>query len=319
MTSMTTLYCRQDVRDFLDMVNAAPGPSLEQGTPERAREMASQAISFGELPVGKIAVMRDLEIPAADGRQIAARLFDARSERAAGPLVLFFHGGGFVLGDIAAYTPACAEIARTLDLPVLSVEYSLAPERPWPCAPDDCETVARWAAASPAALGRGVDSLVTIGDSAGGGLAIVTSIALRDAPADVPVIAQCAIYPAVDLSKTYPSVELLASGYLLTAPMLQWYNLLYAAQRDHWRASPILADHAGLPPTLILGASLDPLIDQARAYAAASVLAGVPTVYREAAGNIHGFLNLRRAIPSSVGDVDGLLVALNAMIAEARA
>jgi acetyl esterase len=201
---------------------------------------------------------------------------------------------------------------------VLSVEYSLAPERPWPCAPDDCETAARWAAAAPASLGLEIDSLVVMGDSAGGGLAIVTSLALRDAPADVPVIVQCAIYPAVDLSKTYASTELLAEGYLLTAPMLHWYNLLYAAQRDHWRASPILADHAGLPPTLILGASLDPLIDQSRAYAAASVLAGVPTVYREAAGNIHGFLNLRRAIPSSVRDVDGLLVALNSMIAEAR-
>ena len=316
---MTTPYCRQDVRDFLDMVNAAPGPGLHEGTPERARELASQAIGFGELPVGEIAVMRDLDIPAAGGRQIAARLFDARAERPAGPLVLFFHGGGFVLGDIPAYTPACAEIARTLDLPVLSVEYSLAPERPWPCAPDDCEIAARWAAAGPAALGREIDSLVTIGDSAGGGLAIITSIALRDLPAEKPIIAQCAIYPAVDLSKTYPSVDRLAEGYLLTAPMLQWYNLLYAAQRDHWRASPILADLAGLPPTLILGASLDPLIDQSRAYAAASVLAGVPTAYREAAGTIHGFLNLRRAIPSSVKDVDGLLVALNAMIAEARA
>lgn len=316
---MAIPYCRQDVRDFLDMVNAAPGPGLHEGTPQRAREMASQAIGFGELPVGEIAVIRDLEIPAADGRRIPARLFDARGERAPGPLVLFFHGGGFVLGDIAAYTPACAEIARRLDLPVLSIDYSLAPERPWPCAPDDCERAARWAAASPDALGLTIDGLVTMGDSAGGGLAIVTSLALRDAPAAAPVIAQCAIYPAVDLSRTYPSVERLAAGYLLTAPMLQWYNLLYAAQRDHWRASPILADLAGLPPTLILGASLDPLIDQARAYAAASVLAGVPTAYREAAGTIHGFLNLRRAIPSSVQDVDGLLVALNAMIAEARA
>ena len=171
----------------------------------------------------------------------------------------------------------------------------------------------------PAELGREIDSLVTMGDSAGGGLAIVTSLALRDKPAEAPVIAQCAIYPAVDLSKTYRSVEMLATGYLLTASMLQWYNLLYAAQRDHWRASPIRADLAGLPPTLVLGASLDPLIDQGRAYAAASVLAGVPTVYREAAGNIHGFLNLRLAIPSSVKDVDGLLIAFNAMIAEARA
>jgi acetyl esterase len=311
-------YCRPDVRDFLDMVNAAPGPGLHEGTPERAREIASQAIGFGELPVGEIAVMRDLEIPAPEGRAIPARLFDARETRDAGPLVLFFHGGGFVLGDIAAYTPACAEIARRLDLPVLSVEYSLAPERPWPCAPDDCERAAHWAAIGPAPLGLAVDALVLIGDSAGGGLAITTALALRDAPAQVPVIAQCAIYPAVDLSMVYPSTETLAEGYLLTAPMLEWYNKLYAAERRHWRASPLLADQAGLPPTMVVGASLDPLIDQSRAYAARTIAAGVPTVYREATGNLHGFLNLRRAIPSSVEDVTGMLTAFGGMIAEAR-
>ena len=315
---MATPYCRQDVRDFLDMVNAAPGPGLHEGTPEQARKIASDAIGFGELPVGEIAVMRDLAIPAPHGREIAARLFDARTARPAGPLVLFYHGGGFVLGDIAAYTPACAEFARRLDLPVLSVDYSLAPERPWPAAPDDCETAARWAAASPSAIGLQVDGLVTMGDSAGGALAITTTIALREAPAAVPVIAQCAIYPAVDLATTYLSTIALAEGYLLTAPMLHWYNKLYAAERGHWRASPLLADQAGLPPTMIVGASLDPLIDQSRAYAAATIAAGVPTIYREAAGNIHGFLNLRQAIPSSVGDVTGLLTALDAMIAEAR-
>ncbi len=315
---MATPYCRPDVRDFLDMVNAAPGPGLHEGTPERARAIASQAIGFGELPVGEITVMRDFVIPAPDGREVAARLFDARETRPAGPLVLFFHGGGFVLGDIAAYTPACAEIARRLDLPVLSVEYSLAPERPWPCAPDDCETAARWASANPSALGRDIDALVMMGDSAGGALAITTTIALRETPAELPVIAQCAIYPAVDLSATYPSTIALAAGYLLTAPMLHWYNKLYAAERGHWRASPLLADQAGLPATMVVGASLDPLIDQSRAYAAAAIAAGVPVIYREAAGNIHGFLNLRRAIPSSVRDVDGLLVALSSMIAEAR-
>src|SRR5258708_1991111 len=135
---MAAPFCRPDVRAFLDMVNAAPGPGLHEGTPEQARKIASDAIGFGELPVGEIAVMRDLVIAAPDGRQIAARLFDSRISRPVGPLVLFFHGGGFVLGDIAAYTPACAEIARTLDLPVLSVDYSLAPERPWPPSPPDC-------------------------------------------------------------------------------------------------------------------------------------------------------------------------------------
>jgi acetyl esterase len=316
---MAAPYCRPDVQDFLDMVNATPDPGLHEGTLARARQIASDAIGFGELPVGEIAVMRDLVVPGPDGREIPVRLFDARISRPAGPLVLFFHGGGFVLGDIAAYTPACAEIARGLDLPVLSVEYSLAPERPWPAAPDDCEAAARWAATSPSALGLQIDGLIAMGDSAGGALALTTAIALRDEPAAMPVLAQCAIYPAVDLSATYPSTIALAEGYLLTAPMLHWYNTLYAADRGHWRASPLLADQAGLPPTMIVGASLDPLIDQSRAYASATIAAGVPTVYREATGNLHGFLNLRRAIPSSAGDVTGMLKALDAMIAEVRA
>jgi acetyl esterase len=315
---MSTHYCRPDVRAFLAMINAAPGPALHEGTPEQARASTREALPLVELPVGDIAVIRDLTISAPDGHGIPARLFDSRPVRDTGPLVLFFHGGGFVLGDLDGYAPICAEIARALDLPVLSVDYGLAPERPWPAAPDDCDAAARWAATSPHELGLDVDSLVTMGDSAGGALAITTSLGLRDAPADVPVIVQCLIYPAVDLSKTYPSTIALAEGYFLTAKMLRWFTTHYAPESSHWRASPLFADPAGLPPTLVLGASLDPLIDQVRAYAAATVLAGVPTVYREVTGMIHGFLNLRRAIPSAVGDVGGMLVALAAMIAEAR-
>src|SRR3546814_4802423 len=99
---------------------------------------------------------------------------------------LFFHGGGFVLGDLDTHAPFCAEAARQLDLPVIAVDYRLAPENPWPAGPDDCEAAARWIAGSPEQLGRVVTGLALCGDSAGGTLSIVTAMALRDRAADVP-------------------------------------------------------------------------------------------------------------------------------------
>jgi acetyl esterase len=183
--------------------------------------------------------------------------------------MVFFHGGGFVLGDLDTHEPACAEIARLLDIPVISVDYRLAPEHPWPAAPDDCEAAARWVAASPDALGRKVTSLVLAGDSAGGTLTIVTTLALRDAPAAAPVIAQWPIYPAVDLRTRYPSTDRFGEGYMLSKAGMVWFNESYQPDFDHWRASPLKADQAGMPPTLVVTASLDPILDQGRAYAAA--------------------------------------------------
>jgi acetyl esterase len=203
-------------------------------------------------------------------------------------------------------------------MPVISVDYRLAPEDPWPAAPDDCEAAARWIAGNPAELGRKVSSLVVCGDSAGGNLAIVTAMALRDAPAAVPVIAQFPIYPATDSSKAYPSYTEFAEGFLLTRDSMDWFQASYDAEASHIRASPLIGDLAGMPPAVVITASLDPIGDQGRAYAGALAVAGVPVIFREAKGNIHGFVTLRKAIPSSVGDVAGALAALKTVIAEAE-
>ena len=157
------------------------------------------------MPAGELAVIRDLVLPRAGAARSALRLFDAREAREAGPLFLFLHGGGFVLGDLDTHEPFCAEMARELDMPVLAVDYRLAPEHPWPAGVEDAIAAARWAAASPEALGREVTGLVACGDSAGGNFAIVVSLALRDEPAAVPVLAQWPIYPAADPGKGYPS------------------------------------------------------------------------------------------------------------------
>jgi acetyl esterase/lipase len=309
---------RPDVRQFLDWLNNLPGPRSHEVGPAEAREMMVKSRYVADAPTGDLAVIRDLSCPGPAG-DIKLRLFDARATRGSGPLMLFFHGGGFVLGDLDTHEPFCAEMARALDLPVLAVDYRLAPEHPWPAGIDDAIAAARWAATSPNALGSAVTGLVTCGDSAGGNFAIVVGLSLRDEPAAVPVIAQWPIYPAADPDQPYPSRAAFGRDHLLSDEGLVWFDQCYRADGSDWRYSPMVKSQAGMPPTLVVTASLDPIRDQGRAYAAACIEAGVPTVFREAAGNIHGFINLRRAVPSSVEDIKGCVAALKLMLAETRA
>ena len=316
---MTEPYVRPDVRQFLDWLNNLPGPRSHEVGPAEAREMMVKSRHVADAPVGELAVIRDLSCPGPGG-EIGLRLYDARESREPGPLLVFFHGGGFVLGDLDTHEPFCAHAARELDLPVLAVDYRLAPEHPWPAGVEDAIAASRWAAASPEALGREVTGLVTCGDSAGGNFAIVVSLALRDDPAAVPVLAQWPIYPAGDpATNGYPSYDDFAEGHLLTRDGMDWFDTCYQADPEDWRFSPLRKSQAGMPPTLVVTASLDPIRDQGRAYAAACIEAGVPTIFREAKGQIHGFINLRRAIPSSDDDIAGCIAALKLLLAEAGA
>ncbi|HZG08189.1 MAG TPA: alpha/beta hydrolase [Allosphingosinicella sp.] len=312
-------FLRDDARKFLDYLNKLPGPTSREAGLEGARAMLVKSRHVADLPTGDIAVLRDLSCPGPRG-EIALRLYDARESRdEPGPLLLFFHGGGYVLGDLETHEPFCAEIARLLDMPVLAVDYRLAPEHPFPAGVEDCIAAARWAAGSPGVLGRQVDGLVLAGDSAGGNFTIVTAMALRDEPAAVPVLAQWPIYPAADPGRRHASFDLYSEGYLLSRDSMAWFDECYAPDRKDWRNAPLLRSQAGMPPTLVLTAGADPIRDQGRAYAAACVHAGVTTVFREARGNIHGFINLRKAIPSSEDDIVGAVQGLKMLIEEARA
>ncbi|MFW2851239.1 alpha/beta hydrolase [Sphingomonas sp. TX0543] len=310
-------YVRPDVRAFLDYLNNVPGPKMQEQQPAEARAVYHAMKDIADPPVGELAVIKDLEIPGPAGT-IRARLFDPRATRARGPVVLFYHGGGFVIGDIETHASFTAEMARQLDLPVVSVDYRLAPEAKWPAAPDDCEAAARWVASNPAELGRTATGLVLSGDSAGGNLTIVVAMTLRDDPAAVPVIVQAPMYPAADMTREYPSFNEYAEGFLLTRDGMIWFGEHYAADPLHVKGSPLAGDLAGLPPAVIVTASLDPIRDQGRAYAAALIQVGVPVTFREAKGNIHGFITLRQAIPSSQGDVAGYLSAVKEAIVEAE-
>jgi acetyl esterase len=310
---MPETHVRPDVAAFLTFLNTAPGPKMHELSAVDARLQMQVLGHVAELEVGELAVIRDLEIPGPGGT-IPARLYDTRINRSAGPIMVFFHGGGFVIGDLQTHGPYCAEVARQLDIPVVSVDYRLAPEHPFPAAPDDCEAAARWVAKHLPCTG-----LVLSGDSAGGNLTVVTAMSLRDIPANVPVVAQNPIYPVVADHDEWDSMRNFADGYLLSSEGMVWFSDAYKPDMSSYKGAPLGFDHNGMPPTVVMTATLDPLHDQGVAYVDALKAAGVEVVHVEADGNIHGLINLRKAIPSANVDVRANLDALKRVLADAMA
>jgi acetyl esterase len=308
-------FIRPDAKAYLVM--AAKRPPMNEQTIKAMRkippEMIARMMSASESPIGVLAVDKKLSMPGPGGT-IDLRLFDARAERSAGPVVVFYHGGGFVVGSIGTHAALAAEMSRQLDLPVVSVEYRLAPEHKWPAAPDDAEAAARWIATNGAAMGRSFDSLILTGDSAGGTLTLVTALALRDKPAALPMKMLIPLYPMADASKSYPSSKAFGNGYGLNTPDTAFFERALAANKKSPRHSAVLADLRGLPPTVLATAGLDPLRDGGRAFAAKLVQAGVPVSFYEADGNIHGFATFRKAIPSAQGDLDRIMAMARAML-----
>ena len=315
-------FVRPDVANLLAMLAAAPGPKMEEGAPEAARAMMRLMGSMTERPRGDLAHVRDFTIPSPAGHAIPARAYSAVAAPGPGPVVVYFHGGGWVIGDLETHDALCAEIARVLGLTVVSVDYRLAPEHPFPAATEDCLAATRWLAETPRAIGHDLTGLIPAGDSAGGNLAAAVTQELHG-QLPVPIVAQWLIYPGVDMTAAAGSMAEFAEGYLLTAKGMQWFSEHYMgpnADLTHRWASPLLvASLAGQPPAMVFTCGLDPLRDQGRAYAAKLIAAGVDVSYLEAAGQIHGAFTLRAAIPSTQGDLHACLAALKLLIGDAAA
>jgi acetyl esterase len=310
-------YIRADVQAYLYGLKANPRPPMNEQTIAMIRkipkETIAQMMSASEVDIGTLAIDRGYSFPGPGGA-IELRMFDSRASREPGPVLVFYHGGGFVVGSIGTHAALAAEMARQLDMPVVSVEYRLAPEHKWPAAPDDAEAAARWIAANGDTLGRQITGLVLSGDSAGGTLTLSTALALRDKPAAVPNILNIPLYPMTDASKPYPSMAQFGSGYGLDTDSTGFFERALAADKNSPRHSALLADLAGLPPMVLATASLDPLRDGGRAFAAKLVEAGVAVSFYEAQGNIHGFATYRKAIPSAKGDLDRIMALSQAML-----
>jgi acetyl esterase len=313
--SDTGHFVRDDVRGFLDYLASLDRPELDEQPLEEARMGMIAMAPVIDLPPLDLPVIRDLTCPGPAG-DIPLRLYDTREKRdAACPLLLFFHGGGFVVGNLESHHALCTELAAGMDLPVLAVDYRLAPEHPFPAAPDDCEAAARWAAKSPHELGFKVSGLIPIGDSAGGNLAIVTTQSLAEKEAMVPVVLQVPLYPMADALEHHESYSVFGEGFFLSARAMEFFGGAYKGDDGDRRTYPILGRHEGTPPTVVMTAGLDPLRDSGRTYAAHLVEAGTDTIYLEMRGSIHGWVNMRKALPSTAKDLADILAAMKLMLA----
>jgi acetyl esterase len=202
------------------------------------------------------------------------------------------HGGGWVIGDLDSHDVVCCKLAHEGELIVISIDYRLAPEHKFPAAVDDAITAVKWLAANAKQLGIDAGSLMVGGDSAGGNLAAVVTLAARDG--DGPKLAgQVLIYPATESARKHPSHTEPETSILLTHSVTKWFYDCYLSgpdDIDNWQASPARAKTlAGLPPAYVLTAGADPLRDEGDEYAARLKEAGVPVTYRHFPGQFHGF------------------------------
>ena len=310
-------FVRPDVQNLLAMLAAQPGPKLSEISPAEGRAMMLGMTQMLERPRGEIGVT-ELTLPGG----IRGRLYTPQANGAGssdGRVVAYYHGGGWVIGDLDTHDPLCAEIARQLGMRVVSVDYRLAPEATFPAATEDCIAATRWIAGSPSELGGAVTGIIPAGDSAGGNLAAAVTRELHGT-LPVPIVAQWLIYPATDMTAAEGSMVEFADGYLLTKESMDWFQDHFMTGAEdkklHPWASPLHAETlAGLPPSLVFTCGLDPLRDQGRAYAARLIEHGVRTIYREADGQIHGCFTLRQGIPSAHEDLLGNIADLKALLA----
>ena len=256
-------------------------------------EKVNSIIDFTALPLLKV---WEEEVRVRDGASIAVRIYQA-TEKKNVPLIVFFHGGGFVTRSIETHDKACRRIAQTNEAVVISVGYRLAPEFKFPIPVYDCYDATVWAAQQASRLGTDPQKLVVMGDSAGGNLATVVSILARDG--DGPSIrAQVLIYPTADGRLQHATIDQFAKGYLLTKPMMKWFLQHYQRTAEDVvdpLMSPILTDNlSDLPPAYISTAEYDPLKGEGTDYAASLKAAGNEVFVKDYKGVIHGFLNMAK-------------------------
>ncbi len=307
---------REDVAAFLAYLAESAAPPVSALSVEAARLVMRANCTLADAPPVPLARIEDIVVPGPAGA-LLARLYDRRTDRSESPLILFFHGGGFVIGDLETHHSFCTWLADTLDLPLLAVDYRRAPEHPFPSAPDDAEAAARWVAQEPDAFGFRVTGLIPCGDSAGGNLAIVTTQQLALHPAPIPVQACWALYPYVGGGTDWPSYRSFGTGYFLGTEEMAWFDAQYRAPADDPRHDCL---HGSIPPVplLVHVAGLDPLRDAASAYADRVRSKHVPVSQLEAKGMIHGFITFRQAIPSARDDCAAFASAAKAMLDRGR-
>lgn len=284
-----------EVRALLAMIDAQGAPPLETQDPLEARASRTEPMKMlgGEPEV--LGRVEDLSIPGPGG-DVPVRLY-ASEYGGLRPALIYFHGGGFVFGNLDTHDAVCRALAKESGAVVISVDYRLSPEHKFPAAVEDAQAATVWVAVNAERLGIDARRIAVGGDSAGGNLATVLAMRLRDAGGPA-LAAQLLIYPVTDVSSfDTGSHRDLGEGYFLTRAGMEWFTSHYLASADQARlpeVSPLLAPNlTGLPPALVITAEFDPLRDEGEAYAQRLQQAGVSVTVSRYPGMIHGFVSMR--------------------------
>lgn len=284
-----------DVLEKIRRANRPPFYALSVPDARQAYEAASEIL---ELPRAALARVENISLPAADGSPRPARLYAPSAAKL--PVLLYLHGGGFVIGNLETHDSLCRQLALRSGAAVVAFDYRLAPEHRFPTAVDDSWSAMRWLADHGHTLGLDGTRLAVGGDSAGGTLAAVAALHARDI--GLPLRAQLLITPGTIAYADTPSHRSFGRGYLLEAEGIAWFfdHYIAAGHREDWRFAPLLADDLeGVAPACVILAELDPLVDEGIAYADRLRSAGVNVDLELYRGVTHDFIKLGRVLPEA--------------------
>ena len=284
-----------------EFVKSIRVPGYYPPLPELRQQLRTM-VGLMDEPAPALPRIEDVKIPGPAG-DIPARVYDPAPGGAPRPVLAYFHGGGWVQGDLETHHGLCARLAQLAGVLVVAIDYRLAPEHKFPAAVDDCLAAYRWLRAHAGDLGGDPARVAVGGDSAGGNLSAVVSQLAPGTGAPVPTC-QVLIYPATDFALDTTSHSEFEDGHVIPRDRVLWYMQQYLrgeADRSDLRASPLrTAELKGQPPALVVTAGFDPLRDEGHAYAERLRAAGVDVVYREYTGQIHAFVSLTKAIPEGM-------------------
>jgi acetyl esterase len=305
-----------DSQAFLELIKKSGRPPVNTLPPMEAKEVFRRGRLVTQPDLPQVDRVKEYAVKTPHG-EVPVRFYRGAgtADMGALPCHIYYHGGGWVLGDLDSHDWVCRRIANGAQCAVLSVDYRMAPEHAFPAAYDDSLAAVEWAVANAGMLRIDDKRLSVGGDSAGGNLAAAVAIGLRDA-GKIALKAQILVYPAVDLSMSGDYYGRFTKDLILTDDTMRWFIDLYipgAADRKDWRASPLLAKSLkGLPPTLIVLAGHDPLCAEGEAFAARLKAEGVPVTVHTFPGQIHGFVSNGKLLPKSLDALEHITTALKA-------
>jgi len=306
-------------RAFLDLVERSGLPPTHTLSPQDARRYYRDRRGFTQPQPPAVAQVRELQAPGPNG-PIPLRLVRPQGSKADAvlPVLVYYHGGGWTIGDLDTHDTLCRELANGAGCVVVSLDYRMGPEHRFPAAVEDCLAATYWVRDNAAALALDATRMAVGGDSAGGNLAAVVAIFARDA-ADLPIAFQLLIYPATDQRRGAPSHTTNGQGYLLTSDTMAYFHDHYIDDPAHdldWRASPLLhEDLTRLPPALVITAGYDPLRDEGLQYSHRLSEAGNRATHVCFERQIHGFVTMGRVIDEANAAVAMCAAALRAELA----